>query len=209
MFNTSSCQLRLASRAPFAAVVVLSLSVTTTLAQESPSKVACIDVVKIFNDYQLQRDLSTMLQQKQSELQAEAQSRQSKTDSLQATIEALDPKDPIYRDRLQELLRMQIDNKVWFETAQAAITRELAVWSNDIYQDIVNTVGQIATERGIEMVFYRDEYEPAPDPELVKERIRRRKLVWSSPNSDLSGAVLQRMNAAYSAKGQKPQLRIP
>lgn len=185
------------------------LASTTVASAQSQSRVACIDVVKIFNDYQLQRDLSTMLQQKQSELQTEAQSRQAKTDSLEATIQALDPQDPVYRDRLQELLRMQIDNKVWFETAQAAITRELAIWSNDIYQDIVNTVGQVATERGIEMVFYRDEYEPAPDPELVKERIRRRKLVWSSPNSDISGVVLQRLNAAYSAKGQKPMLRIP
>lgn len=172
------------------------------------TKVVVIDVVRVFNDYQLQKDLSSELQQVQGQLQSEAKLRQERVDSVQAAVQAIDPQDPTYRDRVTELLRMQAENKVWFDTTQAAVTRELALWSNNIYQDVVIIVGELARERGYDLVLYRDEYEPGADPEQVKERIRRRKVVWHSPTVDISDAVLQRLNSKYAGQPKIQKLQI-
>ncbi len=172
-------------------------------------RVAVIDVVKVFNDYVLQRDLSNELKDAQTRLEAEAKTRQQRIDGLNATVTALDPSDPTYKERVQEMLRMQIDNKVWYDTMQATVTRELSVWSNNIYADIASIVGETARERGFDVVLYKEEFEAGADPEAIKERIRRRKVVWSSGNVDLSNDVLAKLNQRYSAQPKTKKLQIP
>jgi Skp family chaperone for outer membrane proteins len=175
----------------------------------SGSKVVVLDVVRVFNEYMLQKDLSTELQQAQTQLQGTAKDKQARTEAMAAQVDKIDPSDPTYPDRARELLRMQADNKVWFEMTQAAITNELAIWSNRIYQDIVNEAGALSREQGYDVVLYRDEFEAGFDPEQTKERIRRRKTIWYSPSVDITDAVLQRLNARYANQPKTPKLQIP
>lgn len=174
------------------------------------AKVVVVDVVKIFNDYLLQQDLSQELQQAQATLQGVAKTKQTDVEALQKQVELLDPSDPTYSGRMQELLRMQAEGKVWFESTQAIVTNELTIWSNNIYDAIVKEVGALARERGYDIVLYRDEHEPGgADPEQVKERIRRRKVVWNSENVDITATVLQRLNSKYASQPKTPKLKIP
>lgn len=174
------------------------------------TRVVVVDVVKIFNEYMLQQDLTQELKQAQAALQTQASSKQADVEALQKQVEMLDTSDPTYAGRMQELLRMQAEAKVWFETTQMLVTHELGLWSNNIYNDIVKEIGALSKERGYDLVLYREEFDAGgSDPEQVKERIRRRKVVWNSDNVDITATVLQRLNSRYASQPKTPKLRIP
>ncbi len=187
---------------------IATLTIAAT-AQAQGNRVACIDVVYVFNEYKLQKDLNTQLRDEQTRLEQEAQQRQQKIEQLEATLRAMDPRDPTYESRISDLTRMRIELRAWGETTQAMITRRLGTWSNQIYKEILRTVETVARERGYDMVVYRDAYEETNDPELVKQRIRLRKVLYFNPSIDISNEVLSRLNKEYDAQANKPKLSIP
>jgi len=175
-------------------------------------KVASIDIVRVFNEYEMQKDLTEQIKKREQQVQLEAQSRRDKIDALKATLNAMNPTDPNYSTRVQELLRMQIDAKNWLDLQQATMQSELAKWSTFIYQEILSATEQVAKDAGYDFVFYRDEFDAAAsgmDPDAIRNQIRGRKLVYANPGCDISQPVMEKLNAAHRAKPTKPQLYTP
>lgn len=172
--------------------------------------VGAVDVVKVFNEYQRQRDLTEEMKQHQDRLEKENQKRRDQIDALQATIDAMNPNDPTYSEKMRQLLQQQIDYKNWFDINQAAMQREIGIWTTRIYREITNTVSEVAQSQGAALVIFKDEFEPTGlDPEAVREQIRSRKVLYASASVDLTQTVLDRLNAAYRAKPQQPMLQVP
>lgn len=192
-------------------------AVTMLLAQPKPAapaaatgKTATIDVVRAFNEFQRQKDLDDELKQIRERLELENQTRQQKIDAVRATIDAMDPADPNYGTKLREYQQLQIDYKVWFETNQASIAREVAVWTSKIYIEISKAVGEIASQQGIDVVAYREEFQaPGLDPDGVRTSIRQRKVVWSSEACDLTMQVVEKINTAYRAQPKQKMIQVP
>lgn len=162
--------------------------------------VATLDVVLVFNEFQRQKDLDEELKQKKAALEAEADRRRKAIDALQTTVAAMDPNDSMFPARRRELLSMQIDAKNWADLAQQEMEAEISFWTARVYQEIVAATETIAASRGIEIVLYRDEFQPLRESQAVREQIRSRKVVWAGRNADLSQAVLDRLNSDYRAK---------
>jgi Skp family chaperone for outer membrane proteins len=168
--------------------------------------VATLDVVFVFNEFQRQKDLDEELKQKKAALDAEAERRRKAIEALQTTVAAMDPNDSMFPARRRELLAMQIDAKNWAELAQQEMEAEISFWTARVYQEIITGTESLAASRGVEVVLYRDEFQPMRDAQNVREQIRSRKVVWASRNADLSQAVLDRLNAEYRAKPRTKML---
>jgi Skp family chaperone for outer membrane proteins len=187
-------------------VVGLALLIATGVlrAQGTSARSSCcvasIDVVKVFNEFQRQKDLQEDLRQTQQALQAENDARRQRIDSLQATLAALDPTDPTAKGRWAELLRMQIDYKNWADFSQAEVEREVGVWTARMYQEILAATQEAAEAQALQIVVYRDEFEPVANVQQVREQIRARRVVYASPTTDLTQSVLDRLNSAYRAQ---------
>ncbi|MBU0637596.1 MAG: OmpH family outer membrane protein [Planctomycetes bacterium] len=195
-----------------AGAVVFSVT-SALLAQNTgmriSGQVACVDVVKAFNEYQRQKDLNEEMKQLQQELQQEDEQRRQKIDELQATVQAMDEQDPAYVQRMQEWFELQVEYKTWGELKQAHLTREVGLWSGKMYQEIVQATAAIAQNDGYTLVLYRDEFQLVADPQAVQEQIRMRKLLYAHPSLDITQAVLDKLNADYRAQAQQKMLRIP
>lgn len=171
---------------------------------------AAVDVVRVFNEYQRQRDLTEEMRRHQDRLEKENQRRRDQIDSLQATIDAMHPDDPTYAEKMRQLLQQQIDYKNWFDVNQAAMAREVGIWTTRIYREITASVAEIAKSQGIALVLYKDQFEPAGlDPEVIREQIRSRKVLFAADTIDLTQAVLDRLNAQYRAQPQTPMIQVP
>ncbi|MFQ5805950.1 MAG: OmpH family outer membrane protein [Phycisphaerae bacterium] len=175
----------------------------------SAGNVACLDVVKIFNEYERQKDLTEEMRAARDEMKNEAERRAGQIDSLQATIDAMNPNDPMRVKKLRELFRLKLDYKNWGELMQAEMTREVGVWTRKMYREVLDTTGELAQREGYDLVFYRD----APDlvgfdPEAVQEQIRSRKLVYSSPTVDITQVILDKLNANYRAQPKRQMLQV-
>jgi Skp family chaperone for outer membrane proteins len=198
-----------------AAVAVLALTEGlraqqgTTLAPTG--RVATLDVIKVFNEFQMQKDLIEEIKAEQGKLQAEEQRRRQDIDNLTAQLSALDPKDPTHKNRAADLLARQVDYKNWVDLKQAAMNREIGLWSAELYRRIVAAAEAVGQAGGYDVVFYRDEFEvPANlDPQAIQNQIRGRKILYSNSAVDLTQAVLDKLNADYRAKPRQPMLQVP
>lgn len=191
--------------AGLAGALMLSAASSSVLwAQTQPPRNPCcvgsVDVVRVFNEYQRQKDLQDDLMQTQQALNSENEARRKRIDTLQAALQSLSPTDPTAKGRWGELLRMQIDYKNWADFSQAEVEREVGVWTARMYQEILDATGVIAETDGLQLIVYRDEFEPVANVQQVREQIRARRVVYAHPATDITQAVLDRLNSAYRAQ---------
>lgn len=196
-----------------AALVLLSAYAGLRAQSPAPgaaNRVACVNVVQIFNQYQRQKDLTEEMKQVESRLNRERDERRRKIDALQATIDAMSPNDPAAVDKTRELLKMQIEFKNWFDLKQAEMTREIAIWSARIYDEIVKVTEAVARQDGYQVVLYLDQFQPVlNNPDAIREQIRSRKVLYCDPSAEITQMVLERLNVDYRAQPPRQMLRIP
>jgi Skp family chaperone for outer membrane proteins len=191
------------------AVVLTSFTSLEAQNRGGTGGVVCIDVVKIFDEYNRQKDLSEEMKQIQEDMRSEVETRQKKIESLQATLDAMDPSDPTITKKMREMLQMQIDFKNWSDLMQADMAREVGLWTRRIYEEIVSVAEEMAQRNGYSMVLYRE----APalqgfDPEVLRDQIRMRKLIWCSDAVDITQTVLDQLNDRYDNEPKTQMLQI-
>jgi len=173
-------------------------------------RIACVDVVQVFNEFQRQKDLTEEMRELQDRLNEENKQRRQKIDALQAEIDKLDPDDPAYVTRMREMLAMQIDYKNWVDLKQADMSREVGVWSVRIYREILKAVEELARRDGYDLVLYRGQFEPVSmDPEQIKEQIRSNHLLYASPSVDITQVVTDKLNRDYRAQPRVKMMLVP
>jgi Skp family chaperone for outer membrane proteins len=185
-----------------------SLGGQATSAPET--QVAAVDIVQVFNQYQKQRDLTREMQELEQQIQAENTARREAIETEQTKISQLNPEDPGYQAQRSNLMRQQIEYRSWTEMVQAQMQREVALWSERVYQDIVAATRQVAEERGYEVVLYVDEYVSAiENPDAIREQIRSRKVIYASDRINLTQAILERVNQDYASAPQGKMMALP
>lgn len=173
-------------------------------------KMAAIDIVVVFNEYQRQKDLTEEMRKLRTALDDENKQRLQKIDAKQKDIDALNPEDPAYVKKMREVLAMQIEYKNWFDLKQAELGREVAVWTSKVYKEISQAVELVAQQQGYDLVFYREEFPPVSvDPEEIRNRIRARTVVYANPNCDITQVVLEKLNQDYRSAPSAPMLNVP
>jgi Skp family chaperone for outer membrane proteins len=171
--------------------------------------VACLDVVRIFTEYERQKDLTEEMRVINQEMQDEEQRRRGQIDSLQATLDAMSDTDPAKVKRQREMLQMRIDYQTWGELMQADMGREIGLWTRRIYAEIMNATEELARREGFDIVLYKDQAELIGfDPDAVRDQIRSRKLLYGSPTVELTQLVLDKLNADYRQQPKTQMLQI-
>ena len=74
----------------------------------------------------------------------------------------------------------------------------------EVYGEIVRVSGLIARERGLEIVQNSDRMPGLPTPEAdLMPILERRAVVWHAPETELTQAVLDRLNREYAERKKK------
>ena len=172
-------------------------------------RVACLDVVTIFSQYDRQKDLTEEMRVINQEMQDEEQRRRGQIDSLQATLDAMSPDDSTMVKRQREMLQMQIDYKNWGELMQVDMAREVGLWTRQIYNEIMDATEEHAQRQGFDIVLYKDQPELVGfDPDAIRDQIRSRKLLYYNPTVDITQTVLDKLNANYRAQPKTQMLQL-
>lgn len=195
-----------------AAVAFLGARATTGQANMNwpATKAAAVDLVVIFNEFQQTKDLNDLLTKRGEDLRKEVQEKRKALDTKAKELEAFKQDSPDYAKRFNEQMKAEIEFTAWGNFMQAQVEAEHRVWLRRTYRQVVDVVGQIATERGIDIVFYSDA--PTIEGESVdsmRNNIRQRKMVWSSRQVDITEQVLQRLNRDYEKQGGRASIKLP
>jgi Skp family chaperone for outer membrane proteins len=172
-------------------------------------RVACLDVIKVFNEYERWKDLEEEIRAILEDRQNEIERRRGQIDTLQATLDAMSPDDPMYAKKTREMLALQIDFKNWSDLMQADMAREVGIWTRRMYREILGVTEEFALREGYDVVLYTSPPElQGFDPDAIQEQIRARKVVYTSPQADVTPVVLDRLNANYRAQPKQQMLQV-
>lgn len=197
-----------------AAGAVAFLGARATIGQATatwqPTRMAVVDLTKVFDGFQQTKDLNDLLQQRGDAIVKDGQDKEKSLTNRQKELEAFKPDTPDFDKRYQELMRQVIDFKAWQQFMREQVENEHRVWLKKTYQQILESVGQIAAERGIDMVLYSQEPKiEGENLQAMRDNILQRKIIWSTKQADITDQVVQRLNRDYEKQGGKKAIKLP
>jgi Skp family chaperone for outer membrane proteins len=186
------------------AAMVSALAPGLALAQTSAAQtnVAVVDVARVFEEYEMTRDLEALFDQARRSAAEEADKRRRELDERQRALAAFDPASEDFVRREAELSRKEIEFQVWTAETERRLKINHKRWLLKIYQNTKDTVAAIAKERNIDLVLTYDRLtEDAPDSVTLRQQILLQKVIYNSERIDLTSEVLTRLNKAYKDAG--------
>ena len=200
----------LAGLVVFAAVLALTGALWAQGAPPPTGRVASIDIGMAIAEYQRWKDATEELQQHDQNLKLEEEQRRTRIDALQATVEAMDRNDPTYLKKMSEVLEAKIEYGTWGQVQQAHTSREFALVTDRVYQDILHATAEIARQAGYDLVVYFDQYQRVSiNPDEVRAQVLSRRVIYANAAVDITQLVLDKLNADYRAQPRTPQIYIP
>ncbi len=166
----------------------------------SPSAVAVCDIVDIFNQYDKAEALLSTLNARREAIQTEANKQGERIQQQMQMLQDLSPGESQYEKVFQDVQRMRFQREAYLKFQEALALREHSRLTQEMYQEILNMIEQVAASRGAEVVLFREPKEiQAENTQELLAKIERRKVLYWSPRVDITATVLDRLNKAYGA----------
>jgi Skp family chaperone for outer membrane proteins len=188
--------------------LALLLGPAATFAAEPD--IAVLDIARIFEGYQMTRDLEVRFDDKRRAATEEAQTRRNNIEQMRSALAAFDPTSEDFAKREAEMQRAETEYEVWSSVEEKRLKAEHKRWLMQIYRNTQAVVGQVAEERGIDLVLTYDQLaDDAPDSLALRQQILLQKVIYHSARVDVTDEVLRRLNDAYKAHGGAASLEAP
>lgn len=172
-------------------------------ATEAPvsTRLAVVDVVKLFANYQRAKDLDMKMADHRRALKVEDEKRTKQIDSIDQELKELNPSSAEYEKRAGEMTRLGIERDTWMKYEESREMQERYRLTEDMYKDITKAVAEVAAKQGFHVVLNSDDTAAETKPDIFR-KIERKKVVYADPSLDITDAVLSRLNEAYKAAGK-------
>jgi len=191
---------------PAAAVLAAALTERPAPAEQAvrgPGRVAVVDIVKVFNEYEQTKALNMAFEQRRGEIKTEAEKRREVIQDRRKTLEAYKPDQPDYKTIEKEAIHEEIDMQVWLRVQEQEIKNKHKYWLEQTYQKICAAAAKIATDKGFDIILTYEELNAAeiPDSNALKQQIVRRNVIYADAQVDVTDEVLQNLNLDYKSTG--------
>jgi len=171
------------------------------LAQGS-TKVAVVNVGAVSEKYAKTADLEAQFDAVRRKLNQERDSMKERIEKANRSLqEELKPGTDEFRARRKQVALMEAELQWFVESEGQKVEKGLAESLRSIFGDIHAAVGEVAQEKGVEIVLASDQLPPeTPDsPTQVRQHILLQKVLFWSPSLDLTAEVITKLNAGYKA----------
>ncbi len=174
------------------------------------TNIAVLDVARVFEAYEMTRDLEAAFDERRREAANEAERRRGNIEQMRRALAAFDPESEDFARREQELVQAEVEFQVWSAMQERTLKNDHKRWLKHIYRRTQDTIAEIAGERDIDLVLTYDALtEDAPDSAALRQQILLQKVIFHDEKIDITDAVLQRLNKAYRDEGGAQSLTTP
>jgi Skp family chaperone for outer membrane proteins len=180
------------------ALTVLSLPTGTIAQSAGGSNVAVCDLGELINEYEYSKDMVDTLTTAKNELTAEMEARDAKIQAQQDVLLGLNQEYEGYDEQLKIYRTMVIEAQIWMETEEMALAKRNLNFRRTMYQNILDTVAEVARDEGYTLVVVRDSRDTSADniQDLVS-KMQNRKVLYNDDGIDITETVLSDLNLAY------------
>lgn len=178
-----------------------SLAIRNLEAMLNPAIVATVDLEQVFNNLDEREAADAELQELAERLQRQGDERSDEIDRLREDLEIYAEGTEEHQEMLTELAKTSHDYRAFVEFGRMRIDASKAVTLRQIYTSIKQSVRREAEAKGYDVVFVNDSLSPLPtaDEEETSRQISARRMLYSSPQLDITQDIIDRMNAEFNA----------
>lgn len=173
-------------------------------AQTPAPKIAVVNIPSVSERYKKRVDLESQFDAVRQRLRQERDAIQDKlTRSRKSLEEELKPGSEAYMARQKEVAMLEAELQWFVESEGRKVELGLAQSLREIFEDIQVIVREIAQQKGYDLVLASDDLpaETPDSPTQVRQFILLQKVLYWSPQVDITDEVSQRLNDKYAASG--------
>ena len=179
-------------------------------AQKEGTRVAVVNIPHVSEKYQKTTDLEAHFDGIRRKLSQDRDGMRERLERLKRSLqEELKPGTEEFLQRRREVAMLEAEIQWFIEVEGSKVDAGLGASLREIYGDIQRASREVAEARGIDVVLASDALPDAtPDNSAqVRQQILLQKVIYWSPNVDISEEVIKRLNDRYAAeKAKNPPL---
>jgi len=167
----------------------------------APTRVAVCDVANVFNHYQRAKAEETKFEARRKAVKDERDKRSKEIEQIQADLKILKPSSVEHQQKLNKMEKLAIDLRAWLQYQDTIAARDHHRLTSSMLTEAMNIITQVARERGIQLVLYREG--PSPETKTTAELlriIRNRKVLYAADTIDITNECIRRLNANYARR---------
>ena len=162
----------------------------------SDSKFGVVSIRVIFEQSQKNVKYREDATAQQEKIIADLEKLSKETDADEAGLRTLVVGSSDYMALSKGIFEKQAKLEALKEFHKQSMTMQDKQWTEKIYQDILRITGEVAKQRGLAMVFAKDEVEfPSTSANELMLAIRTNKLLYSGGCVDITGDVMSAFDA--------------
>jgi Skp family chaperone for outer membrane proteins len=159
-------------------------------------KVAVISIRKIFQECKKSVGYREEAIAEQDRIIAELEKLSKEIEAERAGLKTLKENSSDYMASTKRLFEKQANYQARQEFYKQQMGLKDQLWTKQLYQDILRIAGEIAKEKGLDLVFREDEVDfSEPDSSELGLAIRVQKLLYSGGCLDITDEVTARLDA--------------
>jgi Skp family chaperone for outer membrane proteins len=168
---------------------------------KAPFKLGVVNLRICFDKdkYERVKEIDAELQKLADDYAKRIQEIEKKMVQLKEQVEGLPPESKLRADKILQMRRLETDLKFEKEYGKAQYLDFYSDKKIEIYNEIRRCVALIAQEQKFDLILRVESptLSDQQDPENVTQRINNRVVLFSHENVDITGMVVERLNAEY------------
>ena len=156
-----------------------------------PAKIGVVDVTQVLENSARNKQWQEKMQQEQTDTKNQFNQMRTELEAIQANLKLRTPGTEDFLRLRQEMVEkgamLEAKNKFY----QDKVTFEMQRWTEELYQQLLKVVADVAKDKGLDMVI-ADESLMLPSPSLqdFMLTVKTRKLLYHNSQYDLTDEVL-------------------
>ena len=168
-----------------------------TDSESNYAKIGTISIRRIFEGCKKNIDYRNKAQEEQQKAVNLLKKLNTEIQAAKAGLETLKPDSKEYTELIRETLQKEAQLQAEKKFYENYLAEQDKVWTEKLYIDIVRIAGEIAKEKDLDIVLENDEPEfPVPNSNELMLLIRTRTVIYSAGCTDISDAVIERLDEA-------------
>jgi Skp family chaperone for outer membrane proteins len=183
-------------------VVAASMNQAQVTAPPGGTKVAVVDLVRVFNEFEQTEVLNQKMTEYRGQLSERVEGRMEKIEQQKKLLDAYTADTPEWYEQWKKYRKAMFDYRVWEMTEQDLITDSHRRWIKRTYQTVTDEIAKVARQRGYELVVTQEEINlDVRETKTLLQQLVNRKVVFADPKVDLTEEVLRNLNADFKKAG--------
>lgn len=172
------------------------------------TKIGIVNIRKIFGDCKRNVRYREQAAAEQNSIVAELEKLSKEIEAERAGLKTLKTGSSDYLASMKEILEQQAKLQAQQEFHKQQIELKDRQWTEGLYKDILRETGEVAKQKGLDLVFEKDNIEfPSPSANELMLSIRTHKLLYSGGCLDITSEVLARLDAQEGRKRKTKNTR--